>query len=321
MIISKTPLRISFAGGGTDLPSFYKHNDHGAVLSTSIDSYLYVTLKKQSPLFFEKYRLNYSETELVKDIEKIKNPIIRESLKFMQMDEHLYISTISDIPGFSGLGSSSSFCVGLLNALYKYKGNNVSSGRLAEEAAYIEIEMLKRPMGKQDHYVAAYGGLNYFRFNADGTVTVKPIMVSNRVIDLLFQSMLSFWTGMVRPSESVLAEQDKNHSKNIENLSIMRQQAEELSNLLCSDDFSIERFGKVIHAGWQLKRRLASQVSNPKIDKYYDVAIKNGACGGKISGAGSGGFLNIFAKTADHSNITNALQKEGVARLKLLVQH
>lgn len=316
MIISKTPLRISFAGGGTDLPSFYKHNEYGAVISTSIDSYIYVTVKKHTPLFEERIRLNYSEAELVTDINEIKNPIIRECLKFLNIDDRLYISTIADAPGSSGLGSSSSFCVGLLNALYKYKGITVSSGRLAEEAAYIEIEVLKRPMGKQDHYAGAYGGLNYFRFNADGTVTVKPIIVSISVINDLFNSMISFWTGVVRPSESVLAEQDKNNIKNSENLLIMRQQAEELSNLLYSDNFSIERFGKTIHAGWQLKRQLASQVSNPGINRYYNIAMKNGAYGGKISGAGGGGFLNIFARVDNHLNITNSLQKAGLVPFK-----
>ena len=157
MIISRTPLRISFAGGGTDIPSFYKKNSYGCVLSSAINKYIYVSVKKHSKLYSEKIRLNYSETETVNDVEKIKNPIIRTCLKFLEIDDNIYISTVADAPGSSGLGSSSTFCVGLLNALYAYKGQKVNSNRLAKEAAKIEMEILKRPIGKQDHYAAAFG--------------------------------------------------------------------------------------------------------------------------------------------------------------------
>lgn len=310
--LSKTPLRISFVGGGTDLPSFYKNNEFGAVLSTTIDSSIYVTVKKHTPLFNERIRLNYSETELVNDIEHIKNPIIKECLRFLQIDDRIYISTVADAPGCSGLGSSSAFCVGLLNALYKYKGSNISVGRLAEEAAHIEIDVLKRPMGKQDHYAAAFGGLNYFVFHADGTVTVKQVNVSDRIINTLFDNLLSFWTKESRPSESVLAEQNKNNSKNKDLLLVMRQQAEELTSLLYSDDFSIERFSRVIHEGWLMKRKLASNVSNTIIDDYYEAARKDGALGGKISGAGGGGFLNLFAPAECHGKISASLEKIGL---------
>ena len=180
MIISKTPLRISFAGGGTDLRSYYENNKFGAVLNTSINSYIYVTIKKQTSLFQEKYRLNYSETELVNDLEQINNPIIRECIRFLEINDQLYISTIADAPASTGLGSSSTFCVGLLNTLYKFKGEVVSPGRLAEEAAYIECDILKRPMGKQDHYAAGFGGLNYIRFNDDESTNVKSINLSKK---------------------------------------------------------------------------------------------------------------------------------------------
>ena len=210
MIISKTPLRLSFAGGGTDLASYYKHNKYGAVISTGIDSYLYVCVKKQTNLFDEKYRLNYYVTELTNDISKINNPIIRECIKFLNITDPLYVSTISDVPSSTGLGSSSTFCVGLLNALYKYTGINASSGKLAEEASHIECYILNRPVGKQDHYAAAFGGINYFRFYDDESVTVNPINLSITNQNKFNKSILMFWTGITRPSESILKEQFKN---------------------------------------------------------------------------------------------------------------
>jgi len=210
MIISKTPLRISFAGGGTDLRSYYKHNNYGAVLSTSIDSYIYVSVKKQTSLFNEKYRLNYSETELVRNLDEIKNPIIRECIRFLNINDSLYISTIGDVPASTGLGSSSTFCVGLLNALYKFKGEVASAGRLAEEAAHIECDILKRPMGKQDHYAAAYGGINYIRFYDNETVTIRPMNISQNNLKNFSESIVVFWTGLTRASESVLKDFNKN---------------------------------------------------------------------------------------------------------------
>lgn len=316
MIISKTPLRISFAGGGTDLPSFYEVNQYGAVLSTCIDSYIYVSIKKHSPLFDERIRLNYSETELVSNIRDIKNSIVRECLRHLQIDDRLYISTIADAPAMSGLGSSSAFCVGLLNALYKYKGIAVSPGRLAEEAAHIEINVLKRPMGKQDHYAAAFGGINYFVFHSDGTVTVKPVVVPDHLVAGLSDSMISFWTRETRPSESVLTEQDLNTFKNSQLLLAMRQQALDLMELLYNGHFSIERFGHIINEGWLMKKQLASRVSTNAIDTYYEVAKQHGAYGGKISGAGGGGFLSVFASAADHNKIGDALKEFGIVPYK-----
>jgi len=321
MIISKTPLRISFAGGGTDLPSFYKENEYGAALSVAIDNYIYVVVKKHSSLFKERIRLNYSETELVDDVDKIKNPIIRECLKFLHIDDRLFINTIADAPGSSGLGSSSAFCVGLLKALYKYKGIIVSPGRLAEEAAYIEIEKLARPIGKQDHYAAAYGGLNYYCFRSNGTVSIAPVIVSEDIINTIFDCMVSFWTGITRPSEEVLLEQDKNNNKNRDNLLAMRQQAKDLLDLLNCKEFSIESFSKIIHEGWMIKKKLASKVSNLLIDKWYGIALKNGALGGKISGAGAGGFLNVFAEKTKQDKIIKTLQKEGLVQFKFNIDY
>jgi D-glycero-alpha-D-manno-heptose-7-phosphate kinase len=312
MIISKTPLRISFLGGGTDLRSYYKSNNYGAVLSTSINSYIYVTIKKQTPLFIEKYRLNYSETELVDNLEKIKNPIIRESIRFLNIDDQLYISTIADAPASAGLGSSSTFCVGLLNALYKFKGENISSGRLAEEAAYIECDVLKRPMGKQDHYASAYGGLNYIRFYDNESVTVRPINMSGANIKLLSDSILMFWTGLTRPSELVLKEQDKKNKTNSAILDKMKVQALELSDLLSENNISPLKIGKMLHKGWLLKKTLASKISNKKIDDWYQCALNNGAYGGKISGAGGGGFFTLIINSNKRTKLIKEMEKVGL---------
>lgn len=309
MIISKTPLRISFAGGGTDLRSYYKPNRYGAVLSTSIDSYIYVSVKKQTSLFQEKYRLNYSETELVDDLEKIKNPIIRECLKYLEIDEQLYISTIADAPASTGLGSSSTFCVGLLNALYKFKGEVVSAGHLAEEAAHIECDILKRPMGKQDHYAAAYGGINYIRFCDDETVTVRPLNMTTKNLKIFSNSITIFWTGLTRPSESVLKEQDENNRNNEDILKKMKDQALELSSILTEPELSIKNVGALLNQGWEYKKTLASKITNPSIDDWYDKAKKHGALGGKISGAGGGGFLSLIIEPTRRAELVNELEK------------
>jgi len=314
MIISKTPLRISFAGGGTDLRSYYKNNKYGAVLSTSIDRYIYVTIKKQPPLFEEKYRLNYSETEMVNDLEKINNPIIRECLRFFEIDDQLYISTIADAPSSTGLGSSSTFCVGLLNALYKFTGEFVSAGRLAEEAAHIECDILKRPMGKQDHYAAAYGGINYIRFYDDETVTVRPLNMPSKNLKKFSNSITMFWTGLTRPSESVLLEQDKKNNINKDILDKMKKQALDLSNILTEVDLSISSIGSILNQGWELKKNLASNISNRTIDKWYDTAMSHGAFGGKISGAGGGGFLSLVTDPSRIEELSHHLEKLGLKR-------
>ena len=317
MIISKTPLRISFAGGGTDLPSFYRENGFGAVFSTSIDKYIYVTIKKHCELYPEKIRLNYSDTEQVNSLDDIRNPIIRECLKFLNIDEYLYISTVADAPGSSGLGSSSTFCVGLLNALYAYKGQRVSRGQLAEEAAYIEIDVLKRPMGKQDHYAAAFGGLNYIRFNDDETSTIMPITAKTNLSEISLVNLLTFWTGIERNSEDILNEQDKGNDENSKILLKMRDQALELYELASSGDICIENIGKILHEGWLMKCQLAPNICNLFISNAYQAAISNGALGGKISGAGGGGFLNLIVHEENKNAVISILEKHGLTNFPL----
>ncbi len=313
MIISKTPLRISFCGGGSDLPSFYENNQYGAVFSTTIDSYIYISVKEHSELYPERIRLNYSETEQVNHIDEINNLIIRESLRFLKIDDRIYISTVADAPAGSGLGSSSSFCVGLLAALYKYRGERASAGQLAEEAAHIEINILKKPIGKQDHYAAAFGGFNFFRFNADNTVDIRPTCISTQLQNDISNCMLTFWTGKTRPADSILEEQNSNNKKNSHMLTQMRTQAEFIHESIMKHDMSAERFGKTIHEGWMMKKNLASNVSNNHIDGAYQAALAAGAWGGKISGAGGGGFLTVFADPKSHRNIIKSLEHLGLA--------
>jgi D-glycero-alpha-D-manno-heptose-7-phosphate kinase len=296
MIITRTPLRISFAGGGTDIPSFYKTNSYGSILSSAINKYIYVSVKTHSEIYPEKIRLNYSETEQVKNIEKIKNPIIKACLKYLEIDDNIYISTVADAPGSSGLGSSSTFCVGLLNALYAYKGVVVNRNKLAEEAAKIEIDILKRPIGKQDHFAAAFGSINLFKFYDNENVSIMPVDENSINVKAIFNNLHTFYTGINRDASKVLKIQKKNKLINNPNLLKIRNQSEELFNLLKSDKFSLKKFGEFLEEGWIIKKSLATQISNKFINEIYDLGKKNGAYGGKLSGAGGGGFLSFIVQ-------------------------
>jgi D-glycero-alpha-D-manno-heptose-7-phosphate kinase len=297
LIVTRTPLRISFAGGGTDLAVFYER-EYGAVLSTAINKYIYVTVKRHGEVFNEPIRLNYSKSEKVDRIEEIENNIARECLRFLEIDPPIYISTVGDLPASTGLGGSSSFAIGLLNALHAYRGERVSAGQLAEEASYIEIDLLKQPIGKQDQYAAAFGGLNFLRFYTDGGVAVEPVRVSNGTLGELFVQLLMFWTGHQRDSSTVLIEQKANTPHKTEQLLKMREHAHQLHALTSNGQFSLEEFGYILDATWQLKRQLASTISADSIDRWYQLAMDAGAEGGKLCGAGGGGFL-LFAVRPD----------------------
>jgi D-glycero-alpha-D-manno-heptose-7-phosphate kinase len=289
LVMTRTPLRISFAGGGTDLPDFYKQH-WGAVSSTTINQYIYVTLKRHGGLFGEQYRLNYSETEHSHSLDEVKNTIARECFRLVHVEPPLYLSTVGDLPAFSGLGSSSSFAVGLLNALHTFRGERVTPAQLAEEATSVEIDILGRPIGKQDQYAAAFGGLNYFRFNSDGSVTLEPHRLRNGSLQKLFDHLQIFWTGMSRDAASVLTEQKENVPDNLDQLLTMREHAQELRHTL-QGDFDPVAFGRVLDAGWRVKRELASNISNNRINAWYQRGKDAGAVAGKICGAGGGGFL------------------------------
>ena len=306
-VLTRTPLRVSFGGGGTDLAAFYETSEDGAVLSTAIDKYIYVTVKCHSDIFNEPIRVNYSRSEQVHRVEQIENNIARECLRFLEIDSPIYISTVGDLPASTGLGGSSSFAVGLLNALHAFRGERISAGQLAEEACHIEIEVLKEPIGKQDQYAAAFGGLNLLRFKPGGDVTVEPIRLRNGVLSALFGQILMFWTGHQRDSSSVLTEQKQNTSHKSDALFKIREQARQLQHLLSNGHLDCAEFGQVLDEGWNLKRGLASTISTDAIDRWDQLAREAGALGGKLCGAGGGGFLLFLVPPMRQEQVRKAL--------------
>jgi D-glycero-alpha-D-manno-heptose-7-phosphate kinase len=303
MIITRTPLRVSFAGGGTDLPSFYK-DECGAVVSTAIDKYIYVCVHKP---FYNEIHLKYSKTERVQDIYQIEHPIIREALRLTGIRKQIEIAVSADIPAGTGLGTSSSFTVGLLQALYAYRGINVSAERLAREAVMIEIEILKSPIGKQDQYAAAYGGFNQIIFNKDDSVHVRPILFDKK--EELQRNLLLFHTGTTRSANVILADQSRitpvTDSQRFETMRRMRAQTVAIVQMLEQGD--IAGVGRIMHEGWLLKRSLVSSISNSMIDEIYERALIAGAGGGKIVGAGGGGFLLLYVEPSSQDKVRLAL--------------
>jgi len=306
MVVSRTPLRLSFAGGGTDLFAFYSR-EYGSVLSTTINRYVYVTAKKHGELFNDPIRLNYSDTEMVDSIDEIKNSIIRECLRFIDVQYPIYISIVSDVPASSGLGSSSSFTVGLLNALYALQGERVSIGQLAKDAVHVEKNMLNQPVGKQDHYAAAYGGFNLFRFNPDESVSVTPLCLSVDFIKNLNKHVMLFWTNMVRDSVTILSEQQNETENNFSSLQAMREQALQIQSLFQSP-FDPVAIGRLLTDSWKLKTNLASSITNAKLDSWFNLALQAGAYGGKLCGAGGGGFFLFIIDPKKQMAVRNALK-------------
>jgi D-glycero-alpha-D-manno-heptose-7-phosphate kinase len=305
IVVCAVPLRISFAGGGTDLAEFYSQED-GAVLSTSIDKFVYVTVKRHSDTFGQRYRLNYSETELVDTVDAIENDIIREALRMVPVDSGLYISTVADLPASSGLGSSSAFAVGLLQALHQLRGERVTLAELAEEACRLEIEVLGHPIGKQDQYTTAFGGLNQFNFKTDGRVSIEPQALPAPRIRALFDSILLLWTGISRKSKDILEEQKRSTPDRMTELRAIKNHCLELKEQLRTG-FDPIAFGGVLDETWISKRKLASTITSGKIDEWYARAREAGAIGGKIAGAGGGGFLLLIVPPARRAAVCRAL--------------
>lgn len=303
MIITRTPFRVSFAGGGSDIPSFYEKHG-GCVLSTAINKYMYISVH---PSFNAKETsLKYSKTEIVEDIDKIEHKYFKQMLKMMNL-EGLEIVSTADVPAGTGLGSSSSFTVGVLHALYSYKGKFVSKEKLAKEACEIEIEHLGNPIGKQDQYAAAYGGLNFYEFRKDGSVIVEPVIMKNSAQRQLESNLMMFYTGQLHSASAILKEQSSNITKGDKELNqlkmcdLARTLRDELQNN------HVDVMGEILHEGWELKRTLASGISNPLIDECYDVARKNGAIGGKLLGAGGGGFLLFYVPEEKQRQVKEAI--------------
>lgn len=304
MIISRTPLRISFFGGGTDLKDFYEL-EGGAVLSTAIDKYIFATVNKK---FDDHIRISYSKTEIVENVDQVHHDLVREAMKLTGVIRGIEITTIADIPSQgTGLGSSSTFTIGILNALHAYKGEQVSAETLAKEACRIEIDIVKEPIGKQDQYIAAYGGLQFIQFNKDGSVFIDPIVCSQEIKRELQGNLMLFYTGITRRANTILSEQKKNASKDkLEELKALKGLALRAKKGL-EVDKSIDEFGKLLDEGWGLKKTLASGITKPEIDDMYDAAKKAGALGGKIAGAGGGGFLLLYVPKSRQESVRAAL--------------
>ena len=305
MIISRTPLRISFVGGGSDIPSFYRHTP-GAVVSTAINKYVYIAVSEQ---FDGRMIIQYSKIEVVTKVSDIENNLVREAINLTGINSGIHITSVSDIPAEgTGMGSSSSYVVGLLNALYAYQGKHVNAEKLAREACQIEIDILKKPIGKQDQYIAAYGGFQYIQFNSNESVYVDPIICKIETKKILEKKLLLFYTGITRSSDPILAKQTKNMASLTSKRKIMTKMvhlAGEMNNAL--NENKLDRFGRMLHENWILKKQMAEGVSNPQIDKWYEIALKNGAIGGKLLGAGGGGFLLFYAPEEKHKKIVSAL--------------
>ncbi len=307
MIISKTPLRMSFAGGGSDLKTYYQHG-YGSVVSTTINKYIYITVNKR---FTDNIRVGYSKIEEVKNVEDIEHNLVREALKLLGITnggiDIVYMSDLLPAHEGSGLGGSSSLIVGTLNALHAYKGENVSAEILAREACKIEIEILGHPIGKQDQHAAAYGGFNHIKFNADESVFVNTVIFKKEVIEELNNRLLLFHIGMNTRSDTILTEQRRKTKENLNILDKMVGLSEELLEELKSGN--IKRFGEILHKGWIYKQKLAPNITNPIINSYYEKARKAGAAGGKILGSGGGGFLLFYCEEKNQDNVRKALFK------------
>jgi len=302
VIVSQTPYRVSFAGGGTDLPAFYRQ-EFGAVLSMAVRKYMYVTVGKR---FDKSIRVAYTRTDFADSVEEVQHTLVREALRFTGLENHLEITTIGDVPAGTGMGSSSTLTVGLLNAMYAHTGRIVSPERLADEACRIEIDVLGKPIGKQDQYAAAYGGLNYIRFLPDGTVHVEPSPCRWETIAELERRALVVYTAQTRSADDILKRQSDGTADKMGVLRRMRDLAQEMRVVLAGTG-DVDAFGRLLHEGWELKRSLGFGISGAGIDGWYEAARKAGAQGGKLLGAGGGGFMLLLAPPERHEAIREAL--------------
>lgn len=309
MIISRTPLRASFFGGGSDLGDYYRNSagGYGAALSTAIDMYIYITVNKK---FDDQIRISYSKTEIVDCVDQIEHNIIREALKIAGVEKGIEIVYMGDIPlGSAGVGlaSSSALAVGALNALFAYQGQAVSAEFLAQKACEIEIDRLKNPIGKQDQYATAYGGFHHYRFNADESVFVNPLICRPQVKQALQENLMFFYTNMTHISSHILKEQREHIPKKMENLDRMVGMSYDAEQLLQKN--ALNEFGALLDEAWKLKKQLASGISDPRIDEMYATARKAGALGGKILGAGGGGFMMLYVPENRRQAVREALSQ------------
>lgn len=305
MIISKTPLRISFVGGGTDIESFYK-NHPGAVLSSGINLFVYCIIQKR---FDDLVVVNYSKKEVVNNVNEVKHDLVREAMKKAGIYNGVEITTLSDIhSNGSGMGSSSAITVGLLNAFYSYMGLQKSNREIAEDACDIEINILKSPIGKQDQYAASYGGLRKYVFNQDGYVDEKRVLLEPRLEQQLNRNLFLVYTGVTREANKILSEQKQNAKKNDNDLIELSKMPDVLMKELQEGNFEV--LGKMLHENWMLKKKFTSNMSKPEIDELYQKGLDNGAIGGKLLGAGGGGFILFYVPEGKQTQFKNQLEKE-----------
>lgn len=313
MIVSRTPFRITLGGGGTDLPSYYK-NHGGFIFSFALSKYMYVCINR--PSVDELIRLKYSISESVESLKDLKHDIARACLDRVGISSKIEIASLSDIPAGSGLGSSSTYTVGLLNALYSLKGHYKSLEYLAQEACIIEMDILKKPMGKQDQFLAALGGFLRLDIDKQGNVTPTKIQIEKSILNDLNRNLLIFFTGQQRKNNKILNEQDKSTRKNdqevLKSLHYIKESGYQILDIVQSG--KIDELGSMFRDHWEMKKKLSSGVTNDKIDSVYKTALANGALGGKISGAGGGGFFTFYCNK-DHDKLRNAMASKGLREL------
>jgi D-glycero-alpha-D-manno-heptose-7-phosphate kinase len=313
LIITQTPTRLPLGGGGTDLASYYSKFG-GFFVSAALNKYNYIAVK---PRFEDGFRISYSLTEIVDRVDSIQQPIIREALRLVGVTDGLEIVSIADVPGRAGLGGSSSYTVGVLNALHTHRREHISRETLAEEACQLEIERLKEPIGKQDQYVAAFGGINSYEINSEGKVRVEPLRISNHGQAELENNIMLFYTGMTRDASKILGrikkDEENGSSRVLETMHRIKEIGYEVRDAIQSGD--LDRFGELLDVHWQTKKNLSSDVSNSRIDAVYEIAKRNGAIGAKIMGAGGGGFLMLYADSGK-KRLREAMTKEGMKEVR-----
>ena len=310
MIITKTPLRVSFTGGGTDIADFYANHGGGAVVSSCINKYIYITV---NPKFDNKIRISYSKTEIVDTVDELNHEIARAALHMAGISGGIEITSIADIPAGTGLGSSSTFTVGLINALFTYAGRVLAPAEMAELACKIEIDILGHPIGKQDQYAAAFGGFNFMEFLKDDLVIVNPLKIKRWIVDELEASMLLYFTGVSRSSAAIIDEEQRNTSTGnrvaVEAMHRIKQSAIDMKYALFKGD--MDAFARIIGEAWEDKKKMASSITNPMIQQAFDVAMTAGAKAGKVSGAGGGGFIMFMVDPVRKKELERALKNLG----------
>lgn len=307
MVISRTPYRVSFFGGGTDYPAWFRENG-GAVLTTSIDKYCYISCRHLPPFFEHKHRIVYSKAETVKEISEIQHPSARAVLNYMKIESGLEIHHDGDLPARSGLGSSSSFTVGLINALKALRGEIISKKHLAEIAIYIEQKVIEENVGSQDQIIASFGGFNRIDFNHNGTFGVSPLIVHPSLKKYLEEHLLLFFTGLSRNAPEIAKHKIENFCRREKELKAMREMVDEATEILRGPVTALGDFGTLLHESWKLKRSLSDRVSNGKIDEIYEAGLSAGATGGKLLGAGGGGFMLFFVSPDKRAALVERLK-------------